>query len=99
MPKLLITFKDSSKLKDNNKFDSQFRYDSNMSGFSDLDNGIKFNFLVISLVSLFPSQGAHQVLTIFYHFHGHMTTSTNFSSHIQCASIVSSSHVLRTGRR
>ena len=51
MPKLLITFKDSRKLKYINKVDSQFIYDSNLSGFSDLDDGIKFNLLVISLIS------------------------------------------------
>ena len=50
MPKLLITHNVSSKPKDIDKMNSQFRYDSNMSGFSDLDYGIKFNFLGIYLV-------------------------------------------------
>ena len=51
MPKLPITLKGSPKLKFINKVDSKFKYDSNMSGFSDLDDGIKFNFLFIYLVS------------------------------------------------
>ena len=96
MPKLPITLKGSPKLKFINKVDSKFKYDSNISRFSDLDDGIKFNFLVISLVSLFPSQGAHHFFTIFYHFHGHRATSTDSPNHILCSLIVSSSHVLRT---
>ena len=53
-----------------------------MSRFNCLDYGI--NFLVISLIYLLPIQGAHHVLTLFYHFHGHMTTSADFPGHTIC---------------
>ena len=82
MHKLLITFKAFSKPIDINKIESQFIYDSNMSGFSDLDDGIKFNFVVISLVSLFPSQRAQHILVLFDHFHGNMTSSSDLPSDI-----------------
>ena len=99
MPKLPITLKGAPKLKFINKVDSKFKYDSNMSGFSDLDDGINFNSLVIYLVSFFQTQRDHHFLTLFHDFHGHMTTSTDFLSHILCVAIVSLSPFSRTSHR